>query len=504
MPAATQQRTKATRLERFDGGLNVADAYDKLAANETPDCMNVTCDQRGGAVKRLGHSKVNGSAMAGNAKDGFYWESQQLAIVQIGASLYKTSDWVTITLFATLSTTDFIGMCEFNGELVFAHPVDGVYTYTGAGAPTSRSATVKGSVCVAWQNKVWVMGDPGNRSRVWRSNLGDAHTWTIATDFTDHRDKDDSIIVAGGLGQGMDIAGRPGLLVFKDSSAYRINDPATGSYTTIDNRHGAAGPLALTSLFGRVAVVNKFGIFTTDGSTELVNVSKKIAPLFRSGYLNLAQLSKVAAGVGQDRMFFSLPVAGSSSNNLELEYHPLDGWIVPHNYAAAFYMNWEKNDLQLYKGHPSTAYVYKAFSGGSDDGASIAMRYQTSWVIPYSGYRATFHRARVTGRGTNVSVYTKLDFTTGQGELQSYSIDLGGFVWNSFTWNDGSLWGPSQYEDTDDVPVRSVGKAISLMFKESSTLTTTAPQLLEQGTAPVQGGWALYELLLEHTQRGRS
>jgi hypothetical protein len=502
--AAVKEKIRDTLLERFDGGLNARDDYSQLQPNETPNCLNVTLDQRGGAVKRLGHSKVNGSAMVGNAKDGFYWESQQLAVLQIGASLYKTSDFVTITLFQTLSTSALVGLCEFNGELVIAHPVDGVYTYTGAGAPTSRSATAKGSICLAWQNKVWVTADPGNRSRVWWSNLGDSHTWTTGTDFVDLRDKDDSIVVAAGLGQGMDIAGRPGLCVFKDSSAYRINNSTTGAYTTIDNRHGCAGPLAVTSLFGKIAVVNKFGLFTTDGTTELVPVSPKLQPLFRAGYLNLSALSGACAGVGQDRMFFSIPIAGSTTNNLELEYHPLQGWIVPHDYAAGFYMNWEKNDFQLYKGHPSTAYVYKAFSGGSDDGAAISCRFQTSWVIPYGGYRATFHRCRVKGRGTNVAAYTLLDFTAGQGELQDYTIDLGGFTWNSFTWNDGSMWGPSTYEDYADLWRLGVGKAVSLMFKESSTSTTNAPKLLDQGTAPAQGPFAIYELLFEHDQRGRS
>jgi hypothetical protein len=46
-------------MQSFEGGLNLRDAPGELAPNESPDMMNVTLDERGGVVKRLGFQRDN-------------------------------------------------------------------------------------------------------------------------------------------------------------------------------------------------------------------------------------------------------------------------------------------------------------------------------------------------------------------------------------------------------------------------------------------------------------
>src|SRR5439155_7993393 len=95
------------KLEDFSGGLNIRDAAGQLAANETPDSMNVTLDERGGAGKRLGMIKYNGSPFeASLVTNTFYWPSGQNEITQCGAKLYKD----TGASFKTFTTTERCGM----------------------------------------------------------------------------------------------------------------------------------------------------------------------------------------------------------------------------------------------------------------------------------------------------------------------------------------------------------------------------------------------------------
>jgi hypothetical protein len=60
---------------RFDGGLNLRDAPSELAENETPSCFNVTLDERGGVVARLGLTKLNGSSLLPQPPQALYYSS---------------------------------------------------------------------------------------------------------------------------------------------------------------------------------------------------------------------------------------------------------------------------------------------------------------------------------------------------------------------------------------------------------------------------------------------
>lgn len=186
----------------------------------------------------------------------FYSTAISRWLCQIDASLYRSPDLITWTLVNTFSSAKTVGMCDFNGEVVICHPADGTYTLTAGFALTLRAATVTGISCAAWQNKVWVTG---GSNRVWRSNIGDAHTWTVATDWTDIPELGTAGLTCIGGGNGMDISGRPGLLAFKQDATFRINDSATGAYTLVDGTVGAVTASAVASIAGLVGVLHTSG-----------------------------------------------------------------------------------------------------------------------------------------------------------------------------------------------------------------------------------------------------
>lgn len=496
----------------FSGGLNLRDAPTELAENESQDCMNITLDENGGLMKRLGLTRLNtGGAMPGVASNEYYSPSLQVTILQIGATLYKTADFITFTAFKTLSTSNIATFTDFQGQLVYCHQDDGVFTYDGT-TNTNRSATIKGTCIASWQNKVFVAGDPAKPSLVTCSATGDATGWTVGAAGCAQnqlREKDDTVITALGVGQGEDISGRPGLLAFKGESAYRINDSATLAYTTVDGSAGAAGPFAVQTLGGVTVTFCKKGMFTIDpgGTTDMKSVADKLQPLFNSSQMNFAKLNLVAGGTYRDRVVFSLPFGPAATvNTLTLEFHPVQGWIVPHDFGMAAFTTFGKNDALLYGISPTLTNAYSVFTNWSDDGAAIACRYRTREIQPAEGFQCNFRRLRLFGRGI-FDLYTLFDMTQGQGDLSSVDLTGTGFTWNdvSATWNDpGMVWGPTSYEVIEDFWSLGVARSVSFMLRESSTTAATGPKLLTTGVAPQLGSVAVYQMLVEYIQLGYS
>lgn len=510
------------RLDRFDGGLNLRDAPSEMGVNETPDCMNVTLDERGGAVARLGLSKLNGSSLLPAAPSYLYYSEVAdalLAYISTDAGvgkLYKSTDggvtWSSA--YASFTAGAQAAITDFKDRVVVVNTLDGVYSFPSSlGAPTHTSGgtnnmeEVRGSSIAVWQNKCWVVGDiredaTHSKARTWRSNAGDETKWTIATDFTDIRDVDTKICTAIGAGQGMDVTGKPTLLVYKAESVYRINDSSSGAYTTLHAKGaGAASNKAVASVLARICSVNKNGIWVTDGLGVPVRVSDKLNPLFTADGLAFSTVDAWSAAPYRDRIVFNVTRAGGSTNNLMLEYHPAIGWTVPHTLALGPMAPYSKNTAKLMAARAAAGgQVYEVFKGGSDDGTAIAARYQTPWVDLAAGDEARLRYLRVFGRGAP-SVQVRTDFL-GSGDEYSLNFGLGdGFVWGTGVWGTG-VWGDPAIEGVSETPLDQVAKHASLYFSASTTTNLFRPALLGDGNTPESGAWAVYGAYLDAINLG--
>jgi hypothetical protein len=339
-----------------------------------------------------------------------------------------------------------VTMCDFNGNLIVVHPVDRVFIYDGTTWPTTAvAASPRGSCISVWQNKVWVAGDPTAPSTVYACRQGHPETWN-PLDFNEIREKDGLPITALGAGQGMDISGRPGLLVFKSDSIHRINESRSsvtdtgedtgfpfGQYTTLHNNAGAAGCLAVTSTpAGHVCFINHRGIYVSNGVDPPSLASDKLQPFFTDLELNLNRTDLWTAGVYQDRVIFSLTrEPGQQFNNYTLEYNPASGWIVPHDFGCSCYTEDLSSGTRRLRGaSPTTGKVFDVFSTGADDGVAIAAHWQSRWFEPAGGYMIRMRRLTFSGRG-RFGLYTKPDYTLGQGLLSVRR--------NSVRWHMGCL-----------------------------------------------------------------
>jgi len=498
MPTKTVPSLDHIILEDFSGGWNSRDAASQVANNESPECLNVTLDVRGGFQKRLGLTRVgSGTTIVNPSHRMFYWQKTGETIIQDGAVVRKTTDFTSFTTLKTYSTSAGADFCDFQGKLVAVHPVDKVSVYDSA-TWTDIGTSPKGSTNAAWQNKVFVGGDPDNPSRVWWSNAGDPNTWTLASAFVDLREKDNALITAIGGGTGLDDVGRGGLLVFKADSTYRIHDSGTGAFVTLHNEAGAGGPMCVaTSTSGVTAFISKKGIYVTDSVSKPELASNKIDPLFRATEINFSKQDIWCAGVHQDRFVFSLTRGVSqTTNNFTLEYHPALGWIVPHSFGLASAASFGTNDFKLYGASTSLPRIYSVFSGGSDDGTAITARFQTRWFEPGNGYNCRLRKLLVNGRGI-ASLYVKRNYSQGVGDLYPISVIGSGFVWDSGTWGSG-VWGPDLFQDFN-LPFYALGiaRAVSFEVQETSSITVSGPPLLDDGAVQTVGAFAVYALYLD-------
>lgn len=500
-------------LSSFDGGLNLRDAPSEIAPNETPSCVNVTLDERGGVASRLGVSKLNGSSLLPAAPSCLYYSAVADALLAYVSSsggngkLYKSTDggatWSAV--YSSFTAGASAGIVDFAGSVVVVNTIDGVYVFpSGLGAPTHTAGgtnnmeAVKGSCVATWQNKVWV----GNGARLWRSAIGDATTWNVgaAGDWVDIRDVDDESLTAIGAGQGLDITGRPSLLVYKAHSVYRVNDPATGAYSVLHSKGaGAAGPQSVAASLGRICSINDRGVWVTDGVAIPVRVSDKLSPLFTTSGLNFSTRSNWTASTLGDRVIFNVARNGSSTNNLQLEYHPGVGWFVAHtgmNLGPTTV--YTKNTRKTIGAAAGSGAVYEVGKGGTDDGASITSSWQSRWLPPVGGYKSRITRLVLWGRGA-FDAYVRTDFSQGAGNRYAcdFTADNTGFAWGTDAWGTG-VWGDARYEAPLAFPVNEVGRHVSLVISKTTTTTGTGLPLLGDGVIPETGAYAFYAAHLEY------
>lgn len=496
------------RIRDFSGGLNLRDAPPELAANESPDLWNVTLDERGGAQKRLGQAKVNGTAYGGGlVLNEWYSDAISALVVQAGNKLYKDT---TNTARATLGSAARGGFADFTGKVWYIHPADGLYSSVDGITWTLITAAIKGTSIYPWQNRLLATGDLASPSLVQASAIGDGTDWSTAAlhgwNNQLRETKDGQPLLGFESASGIDIVGRPGIIVGKRDSLYRIYDSSDGAYQTIDPDVGMASPLSAVTVLGKTVVVSRYGVYVTDGTGPLVKVSQRIDPLFSPAAIAEDQLPLVAAGALGDRCYFSLPRFGKTANDLALEFHVGEGWFTAGSDAAACYTTYGLNTKKLYAGSPTVSgQVYEKLKGGADDGAAIASWFQTRWFEPSNGFLTRMRKLSALGRGT-FNLYTRKDFETGQGKLRMVDVTRGGFIWNdpAAIWNDpDTIWGPVQYVGYSK-PMLSLGtcRAVSFRLEETSSTSVTAPALLGSGSAPEVGAWGLSGLDLLYVQLG--
>ena len=424
------------QLQDFSGGLNLNDSPLELSDSETPDCMNVSTDERGGIAKRLGYRRTSSSALPWTPLSLFFWGADPAgaAWYVYGSSIasdgkvYRSpngSVWTLVHSYASPAGNYQVKFADFNGKLVILNAGIGVSTWDGT-TWVDVAGSAKGETLAVWQNKVFVADcgiNPATAARIRWCAASDITTWDAA-DYVDVWEKDTLKLTAL-------YPTEAALYAFKEESAYRIYDSSTGAYSMTDAGAGAGGPHAITSAGGTLYVLNKQGVFESRGGA-LQKISGSLDPLFNS----LAEGPDWAVGPYQavatffrGRLFFSLNSATFVDplkpqwSDVTLECQPGGtGWTM-HSFGmgvAAVDANRQHLFGVVRAQGASTLplYVHAIFAGGTDDalgdgsgGTPISCWWQTRPLELTSGWKVRLRQVIVQGRGT-WTLTTRVDGAT--------------------------------------------------------------------------------------------
>lgn len=418
------------RLSDFSGGLNLRDSFTEVAPNELSDGTNFTLDERGVASKRndcpTTAALAGASTPPGAVTAFFYSSALNLFICQVGVTLYKAAPGAASwTSFRTLSNSSTVGFCDWRsgtgGFLVYVHFNDGVRLYDGTTDSLATSA-VGGNSLAVWQNKVWMSNQ--TVPRIYWSNLGDAGVWTTGTDFVDLKEKDAKPITALRAGAGMDVQGRPGLLVFKEDSSYRIYDSTTGAYTTLDRNTGCVGARALTgSEDGRIYVWGLEGLYEGNGMGPFKNIGDKLRPRFLSTTVNATTKPLISAVAVNGLVYFAFPRTSSTIPDAILELNPRTGSIMEAYLNAqvgpfVFYLN--SSGVPAASFASASATIKDLYTGTTRTGFTCSLA--TGHVEPFAGRLARLHHLRPEiNPPASSSLAFGLNYQDGGGYAQSFS-----------------------------------------------------------------------------------
>lgn len=114
----------------FAGGLNLRDrgTPSEMGPTDVTDSWNVSYDERGGAVSRLGYAKFNNVAYGTDVTQNIYWSSLLGAMVtNAGTKLYLGT---ANTAVHTFTTTERVTFTQIGTFLIASHPTDGLFRTT--------------------------------------------------------------------------------------------------------------------------------------------------------------------------------------------------------------------------------------------------------------------------------------------------------------------------------------------------------------------------------------
>lgn len=506
-------------IEAFAGGVNLAAWPDAVPEGQMCAALNVTSEGAlgQGVASRLG-SRDTTAVVGSGAQAYIIGTGLGYVMVQQGAHLYAVNaGTLAATSVGTFSTSDVAAAIGFGSNyVVICHLRDGVFTWDGT-TLTNRSTTAKGNAIASWQNICWVTSDTGNNNRVYMSAIGDPTTWTpgAGAGYVDIKDLDNAGTVCFAVTQGMDIQGRPGLIVAKTTSLYRINTASTGAYTTLSPSVGATSGSSMCSIGDFVYVhaggasAPHPGIWRTDGIGAPVRVSDAIQPLFDRGTVTRGWVCAL-----RNRLYCEVPDP-SGSGGFVGEYDPAgNAWflhrfakmpvapIVPAGYSgmlASYASSSGRLGVFLDNGAISS---YATGQDGNDDGdathVAITASLQTRWAGALRYYHRHWFelgdrfkpvRAWVRGRGASISIGVRRDYSTTQVLDRTLVLPFSG----------------STVQDTNVVlPLGSVGPARSISFDVqavTSTLGTRQGLDNQAGTINV-GAWGLERIMTYYVNTG--
>jgi hypothetical protein len=368
--------------------------------NESPDLLNVTL------TSLVGQLQVRaGKTVVGSTTPGVIDHSRQAALANGNRFLMCSINGKILSCDASGNfVTRFTGtpgtIWDF-AQTPDATGADRIWMMNGVDPPQKWDGVTAATVAWAgsppncnrilvWNNKMCGVGVPSTPSRLYLSKAGDPEATTGGYDFVDLRGDDFEL---GALAELQVLADR--LYIFKERSVWLLSDPVTFSNRRI-GEPGCGQRFQSDVIEDKLYFFNRQGLWSTAGVTIALETGS-ITNLFPQR-LNMAAISKVRIVGTQDsypRVLLSVPVDGSTTNNLLIELVPHINFrriggrrylLLPafmlHTFSATSLSVWKplvSSVWGVYGGDPNGK-LYQYFNGQTDDGTEISAKWQSSWM----------------------------------------------------------------------------------------------------------------------------
>jgi hypothetical protein len=458
-------------------GVNYSQHPVDLRDGELADAINFQIGERGSLEKRRGYSAVGAvdelgatSVLAASvfvAPNGTRWIAAYTADGSVVASSDGGVSWAAVaTGLATGVTPAFT---SFLGNLVWVNGTDQLHLWDGA-TVTSVAAAPLARYAAVWRNRLWLVGGTvtGTERRVWWSGIGSASDWTnTATNYVDLIGYGVITACTASPNVGTEASSGDGVLVFTDRSMHRIIDDTDnvagvsaaiegattgGANVIVDASTGCVNHRTIAHVHGRVYLLGKDGVYSTDGHAQLRAESRNVAPVFRGGVTNLQ--SAVAIGY-RDRYYLAFASGASGTNDRVLELyvdktvdeHGQAAWM-PHSIPAQAWLTYSSvtgDRLYFFDNRDgSLGRLRWLFNGPGDAAAADAVEdihcEAATGAINFGvGNLKRLRRIYLLGRGV-ITVSVSRDFESAVSESRVFTLSRSYRSWGEGVWGSGQ-WG---------------------------------------------------------------
>jgi hypothetical protein len=525
-----------TNRDDFTGGLNLRADQFQLAANESPDMLNMEVDPRGGLFTRGAYREINTTAVSGTwAPKRLTWfkGSSQYLMLTTATSVYHSTgtnftrlDFGSGTPIVSASTNG-LSLAQWADTMYMTTGKSGVATYkwkvtdTYATALSANSPTwqayaspvggyfPKAEHTIQHTNKMFVANTNENGTlypnRLRWSHEGKPEDW-LETDRIDFNGGGDGItglaVVAGHL------------VIFKPQAIYILfgYDSTDHNVVELSSNLGVELPAHLAqSEQGVYFYTHTKGLFFYNGNT-VVDLFQNLNAIYPAGYVNDAYTSTITVSYVNRRVWLSMPYSTSTvatNATVNFVYDPnvsSNGSWVKHSSGDGkglvggtdfIATSGGVNPLMI---HPTIPRVLRVdvFTSQRDLLATVETNfdtnYRTGWVDGNSySMKKMFRRPDFVLKqvdapiSLNVKVFHDYEEAAGY-ERKNINITLPakttGFVWDTSVW-DTATWGTT-----------SVGAEV---VRGSNLGLARSVQLLFTG--PVGKKWGLDSIAYKYNNR---
>lgn len=303
------------------------------------------------------------------------------------------SGWVSVKGAETIGGGDFsyANYVEAGvSKIILSNGIDPVYEWTGsgtigrlfydAGPPVAEAPRAK---CVTIHaERLWAGGVAGSPNTVFASDAYAPSEWTAGPDGAGY--------ITVSTWDGGSVAGLASLLgdvaVFKQGSIFRIVGTYPGEFQPVQvlTMEGTVAPRSLCQYDNRAYFVSDDGIMVYDTAKAAALLPGTLRDFWAG--VNLQALGSACGIAHNGKLRMAVPWgAGQTANNRVVEYDLRAGTVQIR--AAAVTRFLEDDEDLLFTGPGN--YVYRYGAGTDDDGAPIAMSWETprtDWGSPSRKY----------------------------------------------------------------------------------------------------------------------